>query len=35
MEDVKKMNTREVLQALSYEMFLNDFQRAFFEMERP
>ena len=33
-EVVKRMNSREVLQALSYEKFLNDYQTTYMELNK-
>ena len=33
-EVVKRMNSREVLQALSYEKFLNDYQSTYMELNK-
>lgn len=33
-EVVKRMNSREVLQALSYEKFLNDYQATYMELNK-
>jgi len=34
LEDAKKMNSREVLQALNYEGFLSDFQSEYLEINK-
>jgi hypothetical protein len=34
LKEVKEMTAREVLQALNYEVFLSDYERAYFELNR-